>query len=153
MVAAYAAAVILYIAASGAAVAYLLLVVVLEGYFDLGLLSGMILSVAPTLLLAYLVIARWRNSRRRGIDFLPAEFRAAKRLGYLFGVAQVWFGHVLLLCTIGLITYFYLTTPPEGVPLGLGLGWALGLYAGGIICVEVSVRRWAKTSSVKLGDA
>jgi hypothetical protein len=89
MVAAYAAAVILYIAASGAGVVYLFLVVVLEGYFDLGLLSGMIFSVAPTLLLAYLVLARWRNSRRRGIDFLPAEFRAAKRLGYLCGVAQV----------------------------------------------------------------
>jgi hypothetical protein len=83
------------------------------------------------------------------MDFLPADFRAAKRLGYIFGGAQVWFGHVLLSSTIGLITYFYLTTPPEGIPLGLGIGWALGLYAGGIICVQCSVRRWAKTSALK----
>jgi hypothetical protein len=90
---------------------------------------------------AYFAVSRWWVARTRAPAFLPVEFRAELRKGYVWGLIFAYFGHVVFFgsLAIGALTYL---SHGEGVPFGLGLGWGVQMYAVAIICIEVSFRGW-----------
>lgn len=89
---------------------------------------------------------------RDGVPLAPYGFRRNATLGYWLGIPIIYIGHVI---TAGTLYLFWelSTRPTEGVPLGLGFGFAIMAYGLGIGLVESSYRLWARRlNGVTPGD-
>lgn len=93
---------------------------------------------------AWLVSSRWLKTRRAGVDFLPPSFREASRIGYVLGELWVFLGHLVVVGTMALIIFYAVFGGGTGLSLGVYFGIAIWFYALGILCVEISIRRWQR---------
>jgi len=80
---------------------------------------------------------------RNGVPLAPYGFRKNATLGYWLGIPIIYFGHVI---TGGTLYLFWELSkrPVDGVPLGIGIGFAIMAYSLGIGLVESSYRLWAR---------
>lgn len=101
------------------------------------------LTYVPVLLLA----TRWRSIRARDEDFLPYTYRSASRLGYRAGITLVFLGDVAVVGALVFSGYLYLGPGFSEVPVGIVLGLGLLVVGLGILCIEISIRRWARSDA------
>lgn len=80
---------------------------------------------------------------RDGVPLAPYGFRRNATLGYWLGIPIIYIGHLITAGTLYL-AWELAKRPVEGVPLGIGFGFAIMAYALGIGLVESSYRLWAK---------
>jgi hypothetical protein len=80
---------------------------------------------------------------RDGVPLAPYGFRRNATLGYWLGIPLIYAGHVITAGTL-YVGWELLRYPVPGVPLGIGIGFALLAYTTGIGFVESSYQLWAK---------
>jgi hypothetical protein len=90
---------------------------------------------------------------RDGVPLAPYGFRNDATLGYWLGIPIIYVGHAITAVTL-FIGWQLSKQPTAGVPLGIGIGFAMVAYSTGIGLVESSYRLWAKRlNGVIPGDA
>lgn len=115
---------------------------ILTGLLWVGLLAFPLLFISDRLVRLF----------RDGVPLAPPVFRRSATLGYWLGIPLLYIGHVITLGTLVLL-WQLLQQPTQGVPVGLGFGWAVIMYLGGIRLFESSYSHWERESQITVhGD-
>jgi hypothetical protein len=143
---AYQLGVLAIIVVGSTALISVAIVALLSG--DLGIIAGMLVALGLFYWYSDLRAPEgfWHRVYllfRDGVPLAPYGFRRNASLGYWLGIPIIYIGHVITAVTL-YVGWELMRHPVAGVPLGIGIGFALLAYTSGIGFVESSYQLWAK---------
>ena len=118
------------------------------GSMPVALVMVQAFSLVLSIVASWYLVVRLLNVRKQSSALLPKEFVMARRGGYIVGSLINW------IATIGIVLFFVVLALAIAGVWGVGagfngvpLGFALGMYTFGVLCVEVSYFRWHRAGA------
>lgn len=118
------------------------------GSVPIALVMVQVLSFVLSIVASCYLVVRLLNVWKQSSTLLPEEFVMARRGGYIVGSRINW------IATISIALFFVVLAFAMAGVWGVGggfsgvpLGFALGLYTLGVLCVEVSYFRWHRAGA------